>query len=806
MKCSFRPLIDTKQWILLVVLAVYCFGVELQAKECVDVAKYLDDVLSKKELQIASYERAYRANSPTFTAREQRYTKAGYQSLETSERAKIINDLVEASQGEKAVFDLRLNSLADELPPMLRANRNVQIVDPKIVDGKLIAKLNGSESGLAHTIELPLESIDNFAFWRGAARSGERQVVSFSDSSGKALEDFMKSVGPNKAPQDYTRAFKELGSDWNYQNDILAAIEKKVASGTQLSRDEFALAMMVERNRTQAAPARLNELLSAYDARVDGLRGSAPNADDLLKDIPMDASMRARAQRLLSNVEGERLPPAVITESTSEVAQRASVRATTDDGPRVITDQSAKRLTPERVKVDVETPNGRMQGEILHASDPGPRPGARTIPHQADEPLQAAAGADDVADASTDIATRTTVPKASAAGASDEALQAAGGADELTEASTDLATRADIADAENVARATDDDEIRLITDQSPERLTPERMQVDVDTPEGRVQGDLLHDSDPGPRPGFRTVGDEAAEGTTDVARASDDVARVSDDVAAAADDTGEGLTLMARMGNTLSRWWDNTKNFAASVRRNPTPAVRTATTAGRVAHAEPTLPERGTASDEEDNLDDSPPEETAPPPQEEAPAETEPPPEVAPGTLSPDQAREALAKINLAVNLNEETRLRPTWEVVMETTALEDTPESQEILKQGYMEVICQQVEGVSEDCTFNGGVGETKFTKNYKRLIPPQDYRVVVNWVYKASDGNEQRIPQAIAILPLDCDDIPEDDSETLVACGYVEEETIPEFRGVTGPQLLPMPQMPQLRQRGVYITPGFN
>ncbi len=807
MKCSYRQPRPKRTAALLIVTALLFLSPLAQARECMDVASYLDDILSKKDLQISAYERAYRANSPTFNARSQRYTKPGYQAASNGERAKLISEIVEGAADQKAVFDLRLNAKAEDLVPMLKANRSAQIVDPKIVDGKLVAKLNGSADELSYTVEIPLEAIDNFAYWKGAARTGDRQVVSFADSSGKALEDFMKSVGPGKSPEDYTKAFKELGSDWNYQNDILAALDKKVAAGQTLTKDEFALAMMVERNRTQAAPARLNQLLAAYDGRASALKGSAPNAEALLKDIPMDASMRARAQRLLSSVEGERLPPAVIVDSSKDVAVRGAVsdrvtpiKEISIEDVSSIADQSPKRLTPERPQVEYTADGVPKRGEILHDSDLGPRPGSKDVtPSNKDEVLQALTAADEAPEVTTDIVSRLEEP----------------------ELNTIVI-----------------EETPRITDQSPKRLTPERPQVEYSEAGVQRRGEILHDSDPGPRPGSKditpgttddvvqagTVADDIPDTTPRITASSVDetpprvtperpLVSQADDVPprvdagdtpslTAADDALEGAAKTAPEGglfNMVRRGWGRFRDF---LRSNQPKVVRTATTTGRVVAAMEDRPDPETPPAVTDPALDGP-EQPGLPANEDG--DDDPADDSDNGTLSDDQTREAIGKVNLAANLVEETKLRPVWEMKLEASAIEDTPEVQEILTKGNMSVTCQKTAGVPEGCSFDGKPGDQKFTKKYKRLLD-SDYVVDVRWEYKSSESKKFEVTQIFTVPMLNCDDVAEDDKETEAACFGPAEDEVPSFKGVTGPQLLPMPQMPQLRQRGVYITPGFN
>lgn len=292
--------------------------IQVMAQECAAIGNSLSDILAKKEKELADLQKVFLRNNSKFSTHELRYSKSGYVPLDQSARAKVIEDAMKEAGGEKMVFDLRLNSKANELSPYLRAHHQIQIVDPKIIDGKIVAKTHGTPD--AYTIEIPLDSIDNLAFWKGLERSSQRKVVSFSDSKGQALADFTQSVGENKRPRDYTEAFARMKDDWNQQNDILAAIDSKVARGDSLSKGEFAVGLMVDRNRTSKMPSRLSAFEEAYDSRVAALKGSEPNADELLKDIPMDPSMRERATRLLGGVKSNKIPPAVIDRQVARTA------------------------------------------------------------------------------------------------------------------------------------------------------------------------------------------------------------------------------------------------------------------------------------------------------------------------------------------------------------------------------------------------------------------------------------------------------------------------------------------------------
>src|SRR5690606_17449505 len=149
----------------------------LLAQDCVAISNSLSDVLAKKEKELADLQKVFLRNNSIFSTHELRYSKPGYVPLDQGARAKAIEDIVKEAGGEKVVLDLRLNSKANELSPYLRAHHQIQIVDPKIVDGKIIAKTHGTPD--AYTIEIPLDSIDNLAFWKGLERSSQRKVISF---------------------------------------------------------------------------------------------------------------------------------------------------------------------------------------------------------------------------------------------------------------------------------------------------------------------------------------------------------------------------------------------------------------------------------------------------------------------------------------------------------------------------------------------------------------------------------------------------------------------------------------------------
>lgn len=737
----------------LMLAVMCCFSFSLIAQECLPVGQVFSEALAKKEAELAQLESVFRSNSAKFSAQEARYSKAGYQPLNVSERARIFEDLLKEAGDQKAVFDLRLNSKARELSPLLRAHHQAQIVDPKIVDGKLIARLNGSSPELSHTVEIPLDAIDNLAFWKGLERQGQRRVVSFADPTGKALEDFMKSVGSNKSAREYTEAFSKMRGDWNQQNDILAAIDAKAARGQGLSDDEFLLGLMVDRNRTSRTPARMSAFENAYKRRNEAMKGAEPDAKALLADIPMDAAMRERAERLLSAVKGERLPPAVVARTTDvqEVGTgtQVAIRGSTDIVPA--SDEAAKATNA-------------LEGEIYLPGEPIPGSNLRDV------------NPTGVRETGTEV---VVVPTRAPVTIEGEVVTRPG--TEVTVRPVDSESRA-LVPTNTVTEANKVDDVAL--------------DGEIYLRDEPIPSNNLKDVNP---TGVRETGTEVA-----VVPARDDVIDVVPN--------NRALTLRTETPPAVI---PTPSPQAVSNFMRRTRASITAALTGAAAY----LGLRSTSSVDEPEVvpevepTDASTDEPAPEPGEEPVVEPTPVPSptttVADSESALNDAEMAAEFENLVIsaNLNEKTKNKPENEWVIKVSVTPESPNSKAFLDSGYFDLVCGKDDHEKVACNYKADKGVLEITRKLRRQ-KDKDYSVGVYWLFP-NKKDADREDYTIKVPALDCEVVVNEvkpDPDMLAACELSDEEYIPSFDGVSGPQLSPPPTMTPLRPRGVYITPGFN